>query len=1137
MRRIPSVALLTFIALSARAPTASSQSYKLDPLASRAISMLRARASHASMKEARVVVNEADELDVFILGSVTREALEAAGAHVRTALPGVLTASVALDAIERIVSLDTVERIEGAAWADPSLDQSVPTTHADLAWNPGPGYVGHSGRGVIIGIVDTGIDYDHLDFKTPQGGTRLLRIWDQTDAGGPHPLNYGYGSEWTSADIDAHVARQIDFNGHGTHVAGIAGGSGTGTGGGVPARTFVGMAPEADLVVVKTDFSTTHIVDAVKYLDELAAERLQELVINLSLGTLYGPKDGTGGFERAINNLVTGAGRIVVVSAGNYRGKPVHAELSVSPGTSVQATLQVPNSFPKATVLIDGYYTLGSNVSVTLSSSSGTTIGPVAPGTSNAPYPGLLTSGGLLYVLNGGFDSQTDARRVYIEIGVPKPNTSGADISGTWTLTFDARTTAPHDETTEDLQSASWNSVGGRIATPGLASGVSGFHLLISEVGMRGWNDATRGDSTEFIEIHNPTESIVDLSHYYLSDADDYYTLPLHGMIDLDGVPRDFAKRFPTGATIPPHGTKVIAVDGGRYRRNTGYNADFMLFNAGGATNAIAMIDVSTDQGAGYPALNGLDDACELVWLFRWDGVSDLVCDVDLVYWGNITCGDIPALKTGICQDGPDPDSILTCSQADAGNPPGFVEKFLAIPGSGGGTRQRVGPEAGEVRPGSGCVIDELSPPPTAVIDLWDFYDNTGGQFVIGNESGRKLVTEPGNAPDVVTVGAWTTKTSWIDCDGVMTSYPPLPDIGSLAPFSSPGPTRDGREKPDLAAPGAWIASTTTLDYPWTCGDFYGSLLQDGMQHRMMSGTSMAAPHVTGAIALLLQKYGWMNADQIKQKLFSRATVDAWTGTVWNADWGHGKLSVGDVTDPNVSIQSPNGGQILTIGSLARLSWIASDDGGELENVDLLLNRDGGESYELIASEVPNTGTFDWIVSGPVTSIARLKVVARDPVGNQGEDRSDEVFMIGSPVASIDNGASELVLGLRSFNPSSGKVEVEFSLRLDRDRAGRVRSCWSTCGNACEGRFRWRSTSSLVGNDRSWSLFREDRDACGEADEEVSGAPLNHTLCGLVVGNWRAAFFSSLHAHLCSKVPSVPFSGSCSRHSTIQSTC
>src|SRR5438094_427022 len=116
-----------------------------------------------------------------------------------------------------------------------------------------------------------------------------------------------------------------------------------------------------------------------------------------------------------------------------------------------------------------------------------------------------------------------------------------------------------HDETTEDFNSATaWNAGTGQPATPGtVPPGVTGTHLMISEVGVRGLNTATLGDSTEFIEIYNPTNSSVDLSNFYISDANAYSALPRTGLIDLGGIITDFAFRFPFNSSIGPHQTKV----------------------------------------------------------------------------------------------------------------------------------------------------------------------------------------------------------------------------------------------------------------------------------------------------------------------------------------------------------------------------------------------------------------------------------------------------------------------------------------------------------------------------------------------------------------------------------------------------
>lgn len=175
----------------------------------------------------------------------------------------------------------------------------------------------YTGKGVIVGIVDSGLDVNHDDFKDSSGQTRVLYLWDQTvEYGvGPTEIENTFGAEWTAAQINSKVCSEEAPEGHGTHVAGIAAGNGS------RCATYRGIAPEADLIIVKTDFD--HDVDGVNYIFKKARKLGKPAVVNMSLGGHFGPHDGTSNYEQSLNTLVN-KGNIIVVAAGNEGLDKIH---------------------------------------------------------------------------------------------------------------------------------------------------------------------------------------------------------------------------------------------------------------------------------------------------------------------------------------------------------------------------------------------------------------------------------------------------------------------------------------------------------------------------------------------------------------------------------------------------------------------------------------------------------------------------------------------------------------------------------------------------------------------------------------------------------------------------------------------
>ena len=431
IRRLP----LAVALLLASASPALADLRKLDPVARIALHRLRGGESPQAIgREGRLSVSARGELDVFVVGTATREQLEAAGARVRTAVPGVFTAWIPLDRVEAVAAIAGVSRIEGAEIDEVSNDLGAIATGAVTFRAAGPTFIGLNGAGVIVGNVDTGVDHDHDDFKDALGHTRILRIWDQTNGAGPAPAGFGYGTEWTAAQIDDLTSTAGDTHGHGTHTMGTAAGDGSAVAGGsAPAFTYAGMAPMADIIVVDGSttgsFSRTQMADGASYIFQQATALGKHAVVNVSIGSQSGPKDGTDAFEQAIDGL-SGPGRIVVLSAGNDRNQPLHAEWF--PGNP-NPTMSISSSATSARfVVIRGYYEATEQHDVRITTPSGAVVGPVALGGISGGYPGPLTPNGDVYIENGVTLTSTGDRLVYIELNAA----NGATISGTWTFTY-----------------------------------------------------------------------------------------------------------------------------------------------------------------------------------------------------------------------------------------------------------------------------------------------------------------------------------------------------------------------------------------------------------------------------------------------------------------------------------------------------------------------------------------------------------------------------------------------------------------------------------------------------------------------------------------------------------------------------
>lgn len=200
------------------------------------------------------------------------------------------------------------------------------------------------GSGVLIGFLDSGIDYTNDVFRNLDGTTRIAAIWDQTVQSGTPPEGLAYGSEFTEAQINEALRAETplelvpssDDSGHGTYVASLAAGSGN------PAEQFLGAAPEAAIAMVKLKpakqylrdyyfipegsvcYQETDLMLGLRYLNDLADSLGLPLVMCITVGTSMGGHIGTLPFPFLIEEYSTRANRIAVIGVGNEADKRHH---------------------------------------------------------------------------------------------------------------------------------------------------------------------------------------------------------------------------------------------------------------------------------------------------------------------------------------------------------------------------------------------------------------------------------------------------------------------------------------------------------------------------------------------------------------------------------------------------------------------------------------------------------------------------------------------------------------------------------------------------------------------------------------------------------------------------------------------
>ncbi len=279
----------------------------------------------AQETEISIFIHVADE-------SALAEA-EEVGARIGTVAGNMATARVSLSELQALASLDNISYIEIGTSVAPQMNEAKPMANIHQVLKGTDLEHPYTGKDVVVGIIDTGIEYGHLHFwNSDRTELRVKRVWNQYATSEASPEPYGYGAEYTTQEEILAAAYDTNTETHGTHTTGIAAGSYIADDG----TDYRGAAPEADIVIVSLNYddmlagNNATVLDGINYIFDYAESVGKPCVINMSLGSHLGPHDGSSTFDMMCDEL-QGPGRLLVGSAGNEAEYAMHAAKTIDP--------------------------------------------------------------------------------------------------------------------------------------------------------------------------------------------------------------------------------------------------------------------------------------------------------------------------------------------------------------------------------------------------------------------------------------------------------------------------------------------------------------------------------------------------------------------------------------------------------------------------------------------------------------------------------------------------------------------------------------------------------------------------------------------------------------------------------------
>jgi subtilisin family serine protease len=746
-------------------PAASPDSMRRRLAASSLPRALRMRVPSLATQPVRVVVETSD-----------LEAAQSAGLEVRSAYGAIATGSIAAGRLPALAAERAVRRI----WAPHRLTRLNDEGRKDVRVPEALARYAADGRGTLVGVLDTGLDFQHATFRELGGSTRVVRMLDFAYPGDPDgdgvldgPV--AGGTEYTREQIDAALR-----TGNGWESRAVNGTVAPGE----TARFVFGLEFDRPITTLHTQLHLEGDLSAL----QIALQDPEGGVYPLNLAP-----DPTWTLQATYLLPVPAGSRI----AGDW-------------------VLVVRNNSPDAEVYISSWaFFVDRTVFMQDLSGHGTHVAGTAAGNGRVAagatfYSGVAPEAGLLFV-RGERDLDSFATDDVIA-GIHWTDQAARVAGLPYALNLSlGGSYGPHDGTEPEDKAidavAGEGRPGGAIV---VANGNAGDEAMHSEGVL-----APGADTLDFVVAPEPGEEGVDSTWAYVA-------------LEGTGTPR-------FGLTYPYPDELTCTT---------------YAYDAGGS------------------AVGPLSDCT---------AISRLAAGSAILFELTDEAGDSATIGTIVWERG-DQAHLLTVEWYS-------TETYWVMPG-------------------------DWSLTVSGFRGRWDGWKSGCMPFVACDNA--MTVTSPATARAAIAVGAYNTRIWWTDSRGELRRVEE--DLGDLASFSSHGPTRDGRVKPELAAPGQKIISARSRDRAlcpyvhrlfceepelgWP-DDVSGELLA-------LQGTSMAAPMVTGAAALLLQLRPDLTAADIKQILTATARTDAATRPQPEpSDWGAGKLDVAGALESIASAPPP----------------------------------------------------------------------------------------------------------------------------------------------------------------------------------------------------------------------------------------